>query len=285
MTHKHIHLTIRNRYGSVQHYYHFLLGMLVPLVLRLEAQDPLDPAVFVVRSCGPLDRHLRAIEPAHLVIVDPETHEAMKSDPARSAGSSIVYEELQGHDDASGRAYDRSILTDAAAAIRRRLGEDIPRHPVGVELARPGPRVLFIGRSVDPFYDTAEAEIRTSGAQRRSIPNFVDVSAALQQVFPDLQTLTLEQLSLAQQIACFETTDLVIAQHGAALANLLFSRPATKVPEILPPVRPVNCFGGLALTLGLGYRCLVQTGPHAIVDPAAVVAAATEWLSIETTGN
>ena len=96
-----------------------------------------------------------------------------------------------------------------------------------------GPRILLMQRAaLDPFYVTQESEVRSSGAQRRSIPNLHAGAAVVTQVHDNLLTAALEKLQLADQMALFSVVDIVIAQHGAALGNMLWMRRGTYVIEI-----------------------------------------------------
>jgi hypothetical protein len=83
------HLTVKNRMGSRQHYYHFLLGVLLPLADYLartgEATLPM-----MVRSCGPLDAILYELQLPRLMISDTESHQNLATAcrpklPAKSA--------------------------------------------------------------------------------------------------------------------------------------------------------------------------------------------------------
>ena len=75
--------------GSRQHYYHFLLGVLLPLADYLartgEATLPM-----MVRSCGPLDAILYELQLPRLMISDTESHQnlgdSLSPEVARKVG-------------------------------------------------------------------------------------------------------------------------------------------------------------------------------------------------------
>src|SRR5262245_9534782 len=77
-SHHRLHLTISNVGGSVEHYHHFLLGFLVPLVLHRRStwQNPSYEEV-CVRSCGPMDAIIRQLNAVSLAIVDKAEHERL----------------------------------------------------------------------------------------------------------------------------------------------------------------------------------------------------------------
>jgi len=77
MLRNNLHLSIANQGGSVQHYFHFLLGFLVPLVIRLENRPAAATASNIfIRSCGPMDRHLLSLNYSNLKITGPRIHKS-----------------------------------------------------------------------------------------------------------------------------------------------------------------------------------------------------------------
>jgi capsular polysaccharide biosynthesis protein len=89
------------------------------------------------------------------------------------------------------------------------------------------------------------------------------------------------QLSFTEQIACFRQASIVVAVHGAALANLVFADNC-RVVELFSPdyIRP-DCYFTLSRQLGHDYRYTLgnsvpgQWGDLE-VDVAQVVRLATE---------
>jgi len=63
--------------------------------------------------------------------------------------------------------------------------------------------------------------------------------------------LALEDKSVADQISIFSNVKVVLAQHGAALSNIIFARPGTLVVEI--GHRNFPCYTRLSEKLGLPY--------------------------------
>jgi capsular polysaccharide biosynthesis protein len=66
----------------------------------------------------------------------------------------------------------------------------------------------------------------------------------------------LENMAFAEQIALFASASFIVAMHGAALANLLFCQPGTRVLEISPDVEFRPYFWMIAEKLGLAYGVL-----------------------------
>jgi len=257
-----LHLTIANRAGSVEHYYHFLLGFLLPLVLRLERlRADGDTSQVIVRSCGPMDRHLAELRLEGLRIVAREEHPHLASDRR---------ETIAGFDAIDGN-FPGGALREAAGLLRRRLAAPpVPHAPA------PGgrPRLVLIDRGIERYFDSPAAERRGSGLQRRSIANFEALRGALAALPVDLVTAVLETATLAEQAALFATADVIVAQHGAALANTIWCRPGTRVIEIGPLNYYRTVFHPLSHIVGAQHRLVAQDGPHGPCDVSGVVAQA-----------
>ncbi|MEM6451583.1 MAG: glycosyltransferase 61 family protein [Cyanobacteria bacterium P01_D01_bin.105] len=78
-----------------------------------------------------------------------------------------------------------------------------------------------------------------------------------------------EKLSFIEQVALFARAELVVAPHGAALANLVFSPKTTSVVELFSPNYVNVCFWTIANLGGLRYSYLEGEGerPAEYFDP------------------
>ncbi len=272
--HRPTHLTIRNRAGSVEHFYHFLLGFFLPLCAYLDGAPRHAPVL--VRSCGPMDRIIRELDLPGLVIVDREAHAAMRA-PSHANARPPKYAVLPSLDVVQRQPMvDIEGLRKGVSFAMRRWGERISGHMDAIVRSRPArPRVIIIERGrAHPFYLSGRAERRASGRERRYIANHAELVAALTLRFPGAQNLQLEDLALAEQIALFRTADVVIAQHGAALANIVWMRTGAQVIEVRPPQRWSAHFERLAGPLGLSYGSVGQDGNFGPVNADAVMALA-----------
>lgn len=71
------------------------------------------------------------------------------------------------------------------------------------------------------------------------------------------ETHSMEQYSLAQQARLVRESDIIVATHGAGLANLLFARPGTRVIEIVPAGRfNATCYPNKSRIFGLHHQLL-----------------------------
>jgi hypothetical protein len=67
----------------------------------------------------------------------------------------------------------------------------------------------------------------------------------------------MDNLTIAEQADIFYNADLVIAPHGAALTNLVFCRPGTKVCELFSPNYLMDFYSDLARATGLHHMGVI----------------------------
>lgn len=247
-----IHLTIQNHHGSIEHYYHFLLGFLVPLVNWYNTHDGAAYPVILIRSCAVLDPLIHELAIPNLVILNKEVHRSLIDQPNWD-GRPMQHVHLEGYDEEL--FFDAEIFKKAAQDIKKRLG--IFDSLQSVDTSTNLPTIALIGRKpTDPFYVSANSEVHSSGSMRRSIPNLTEIAEALHPL-GELHLIYLEDHTFKEQILWFMCADVIIAQHGAALASLIFCREGTAIVEILPPNK-VNLLRFLKNIV----RALLGMNPH-----------------------
>ena len=66
---------------------------------------------------------------------------------------------------------------------------------------------------------------------------------------------------------------IIIAQHRASLANLIFANPGTKVVEIVPKEKlPISkYFSELAKSLEIDHKFSIQEYSHSLVDVKDII--------------
>lgn len=256
------HLTIKNKLGSVEHYYHFLLGFLLPLV-HYRYFERSDLGEIYVRSCGPMDPHILSLRMPGITILERETHAELSS----VNRNDIEHVSIGGYD---------SPLCDFSREILRARNKILLSLGLyaGLDSCKSDDHfsLMIINRMPsNPFYHSERCEIKTSGSDRRSLPNFDDLVGSISHLSPTV--VSLEGLSLEEQIVLFRTHDLIIAQHGAALANLVFCRQGTRIIEICPQenIAAFDYTGDFFRVLSSQMQCnfsrLIQDHSHAEVEP------------------
>lgn len=273
-----LHLTIVQRQGSVEHYFHFLLGFFAPLVHALATRWPdREFCRVLVRSCGPLDPIVRELGDRRIEILSKETHaRAIATDDA-----TLEFDEIRGFDRAS--RYAPAIFRKVRKILRGRPDVEAERRALPPEWTSAALRILLIRRAPpDPFYVSDAAEAGGAGSLRRSIANHDALHRALSERFGGVLDVATEGMSLARQIALFSSANVIVAQHGAALANLLWANAGALVVEYFP--RPfedatpellrvkLDYFAKLAQCLELHHHRIWQDGMHGDADIAATCA-------------
>lgn len=80
----------------------------------------------------------------------------------------------------------------------------------------------------------------------------------------NFQITHLEELSVAEQIKLFNQASIIIAPHGAGLANMIFSKKGTVILELFPQYNQESGLRVLATTLGLDYNYTIGCCKKAI---------------------
>lgn len=101
--------------------------------------------------------------------------------------------------------------------------------------------------------------ISRAAARRRRVSNEAEVAAALGE--RGFATVRLEELSWSEQVAAFRRVKVIVAAHGAGLANLAFCAPGTRVVECFNRDYVNDCFWQIAAIRGLDYRAVISDGP------------------------
>jgi len=179
-----------------------------------------------------IDRYL--VGPARPFVVESLDH--LQIDPARRQPVK-----------ARSPAFDCEVLLTAA----------IP------EVYSPPPRwAVARVRSLFPTAEGGGARriyVARGSTPRRRVVNEDEVRELL--VRRGFVTVSMDGKSVAEQAEIFAAAEVVVSVHGAALTNLVFARPHTRVVELLPANDPKPLFWHLARTMDLDYDLVVGTEP------------------------
>jgi capsular polysaccharide biosynthesis protein len=96
---------------------------------------------------------------------------------------------------------------------------------------------------------------RGESANRRVL-NESEVREALARL--DIEPVPLESMTIELQAQLFANADLIVAPHGAGLANCAFCRPGTRLIEAFGARYTPGFFRRLAAIRGMDYQCLVD---------------------------
>lgn len=210
--------------GSINPYYHFLLDVVPPLVLAVGWKLPLDSV-------------LLGSSPPHMNEVMALLNDRFGRMP------NVIHRHEPGLHQVRDALFHRQNTLPVGE--RKRLLElllDLQPPP-----EQPGPgRRLFLGRSA---------------ANSRRCLNEAELIASL--ASRDVEPFTLSGMTIRQQADLLRSADLIVAIHGASLANLVFARAGTPVIEIAPP-GVYSFFKDISDALGLPHRVVAGTitGPN-----------------------
>lgn len=244
-------LVVSNHWdGSVQVFYHFLLGYFAPLTAWLRVTGNQRIAV---RDCGPMNQWFDFLAPqVDVQIIKPGV--ALHA----LAGDRTRHHIVTGLDYPS--KHKRKKLLQAQVSMRSFIpSQDVTTFPV-----------LIIDRaSSDDFHSGSLSETEMSGARRRSVPNLGQVCNDL--LAPGSYLLAdMAQIPPAEQVALASGARVLIGQHGAGLTHMMWMPSGSTVIEIHPPLpdEAIDVFRLLAQVLGHTYVRIPQSGVHADIDPA-----------------
>jgi len=99
------------------------------------------------------------------------------------------------------------------------------------------------------------------------------------------------KMSVQEQAEVFGSAEVVVGAHGAALTNLVFCRPGTRVVELFSPAYVNPCYRDLCVAAGLRHAAVIGNGEDWVLsekhdEPSAAITASWEMLEkvLETVG-
>lgn len=157
------------------------------------------------------------------------------------------------------------------------------KHPMAMQLAADAASAVFGATPPDPPAPRVYLSRQTMGGRR--LTNAGDLEDLLGKA--GFRTVHPEALSIAEQIGLFSRAETIVGVKGAALANVLYCMPGTKVLVLSPADFPDAFFWDLATQRGLDYSeifCADGMSPGAPTgrsDFAADLASVARYLSGE----
>lgn len=202
----------RRAKGHIEHYYHFVFDLLLPLSLLIK-QLPTSTTL-LLPPFGIFERYLDLIYPGRTRRVAEERVDK-KVPRNRFVGMNP----------------NRVELGDEMLAEFR----DTVMLALGIKPCEKPDKVLLIERMPPDEYFRTQSNIRGGGSARRAILNHAELQQALQKSVDkrfNFMNVRLEEITFAEQVALFDSAIAVIGQHGAGLANNTWMKPGGQVYEI-----------------------------------------------------
>lgn len=233
---KYIQYKLGSLHGSIKHYFHFFYGVFIPIILEYisESKKHSDLTFIIDDDIGPMLRILLElpidiklkyyldddlnnldIEHKYLQPLDKNQHIKKKYDKFINY---FIYTEINNFMNKCLNTYDLILnnnITYDIVVIERKINKAL---------------------STEYYANNKYTNImKTSGKERRSILNHDDFFNHIKKMYQQKKVInvSLEFMSIFQQYHLFSNATLVIAQHGASLANILFMKENTYVIEIV----------------------------------------------------
>jgi len=115
-----------------------------------------------------------------------------------------------------------------------------------------------LGESVKADQTSSERIFLHRRVDRRKFANFEEHRELLER--RGFQIVEFEDASVARQISALKRARFVIAEHGAAIINIMFCKPGARILELFNPVCVQPAFWSIASACNLDYGFLV--GEH-----------------------
>jgi hypothetical protein len=121
----------------------------------------------------------------------------------------------------------------------------------------------WIGQQIVQSVPFGQAEKPVRIYISRTLPS-ARVIANEEELLPGLlemgfQVCRLENMTFEEQVRLFRNAEVVVGPHGAGFTNLIFSKPGTRVVEILTKGHERRCYWTLSAELGHEYRFYLGT--------------------------
>ena len=198
--------------GHVEHYYHFIFDLILPLNILLKITP--SNVVFMLEKIGVFTDRLQYLFPGRIRIENESTF------PRETKRMNLVGMNPRGI----------HLTRKALESFRIDICSIL-----GIKQVDNNNKVLLIERMPPDHYFIEEAKRKGGGSLRRSILNHYDLKSILHSMVRgpfEFHNLQLEKISFKEQVAYFSSAKVVIAQHGAGLANCVWMNPGSFVVEL-----------------------------------------------------
>lgn len=181
-------------------------------------------------------------------------------------------------------SFDRFPIAPSAGRIRQRLLSGFDANQLGRFSDSNSPAVIMERKLKPSFYGTSQAEIKSYGAERRSIPNLDELVSAIQ-LSSKIDGADSTPSEIIESVSRAKT---LIGQYGAGLCHMIWLPAGATVVEISSRQSlgsyPRDCYLALASALNLNFvRLEIQESWHSKVDVDVVISALKE--AAEGTGR
>jgi len=248
--------------GQDDHYFHFLLGVFVPLIEFLGDKE----INIMMPDCGPMSRLIHEYADKRVSILPKPLYELVRANEqlAQSVSHIVGYDAVEN--------YDASVFQRVRSHLHTQLNRVTPlfAHKYDQQILNNGFCLVVDRGNPLAYYGTVQSEYNLSGNQRRSVSNLFALYQQLRAIRPAIYVL-LELLPLWEQVFLFKHAQVVVGQHGAGLANILWAERNARVIEIGTRNDPLF-FEKLSRLLDCRYEKYLVDGNHIQLSAAEFLA-------------
>jgi hypothetical protein len=185
--------------GSIDHYYHAIFDLFLPLSLLIK-KAPTE-TTFLLPGIGPMTKTLLKIFPQKVQVCE--------------GNQKACKVKLLGMDPNGLGVFKFKIQSLREVAFQN----------LNIKRSQQRNLILLVERVAPDEYYLTTSKAKTSGNWRRSITNHQQLQEMIgQEIYEgyEFRNVVLEEMSIEDQISHFHSAAVVIAQHGAGLANIIW---------------------------------------------------------------
>ena len=258
-----MYIEINSTYGSITHYYHFFYGVMIPLLLYSIKNKKDD---FIINNdLGPMLKILYELPLNLLYKCNIGKRKRFYIEPLDTFKSKYEHKKRINYSDVK--------------LINQYFKKNVPFYISSNEKYD----IILIERSKDNKYKLMNYSNyilnknkmikdlgTTSGKERRFIRNHKEIVQSLKKTFGNkFINICLENLPLFYQYHLFNNAKIIIAQHGAALSNVIFMKKNSYVIEIISKEKideGEDTFKNLSKICNLNYYSIETKNNNPILD-------------------
>jgi hypothetical protein len=237
---KYIQYKLSSLHGSIKHYFHFFYGVFVPIILEyIELSKKYQDLTFIIDDdVGPMLRILLEL-PIDIKL------KYYLGDNIKNLQIEHRYLEALDKNIHIKKKYDKFINYKMYIDVNNFMNKCLYSYDLILNKHETWDVVLIERKTnkaikTELFGNNKYTDImKTSGKERRSIINHDELYNHIKKMYPrkKVANVSLEFMSIFEQYHLFNNTTLLIAQHGASLANIFFMKEKSYVIEIVSKIK------------------------------------------------
>ena len=251
-----------------QHFWHFMLGEFIPLVMlvvKYQAVTPLQITMYKMQVKYPQNvfyQELAAAVPHLRIQIHGDIERIDHNYTTLKPLDNVTYEELVRSGDTEQIRSAVAYIQELVARQNRNRNRNRSRATTSASVDRrenvvPGHVVVHIrtddsNAELNRYYKTHYADkwgqvasfTQTHGATRRRVTNIHDVVNAVHQFYRHKKQVEVVKSDSAEplfgQIAKYVNCEVLVMEHGASMFFVMFLRPGSTIVEIIPRKKSTN---------------------------------------------